>query len=68
MGAQKGTDGVNNGENKSNLLEKLMKKGKREHKYTRPSELSLDARALHDRLPDLDYMLANVLLFPMANR
>ncbi|KAK0410424.1 hypothetical protein QR680_005124 [Steinernema hermaphroditum] len=29
------------------------------------NELSLDAQALHDSLPDLDYMLSNVLMFPL---
>uniref|UniRef100_A0A914ZLT0 Aftiphilin clathrin-binding box domain-containing protein n=1 Tax=Parascaris univalens TaxID=6257 RepID=A0A914ZLT0_PARUN len=68
MATQKETTLNNTTENKASLLEQLMRKGTQEHKYTPPSELSLDARALHDRLPDLDYMLANVLLFPMANR
>lgn len=37
------------------------------HEYTPASELSVNARALHDRLPELDYMLSNVLLFPVVN-
>ncbi|MFH4981326.1 hypothetical protein AB6A40_008035 [Gnathostoma spinigerum] len=53
---------------KPSLLEQLMKEEKNIKQYTPVSELSLDARALHDQLPDIDYMLANVLLFPMADR
>lgn len=45
-----------------------MRQSNTERRYTSPNELSLDARALHDQLPDLDYMLADVLLFPLINR
>ncbi|KAK6014907.1 hypothetical protein OSTOST_19700 [Ostertagia ostertagi] len=31
-----------------------------------PSELSLDARALHDQLPDLDFLRANMIMFPLG--
>ncbi|VDN06088.1 unnamed protein product [Thelazia callipaeda] len=50
------------------VLNCLLKNSDKERKYTPVSELSLDARALHDQLPDLDYMLSNVLLFPVINR
>ncbi|KAJ1352691.1 hypothetical protein KIN20_009093 [Parelaphostrongylus tenuis] len=29
-----------------------------------PSELSLDARALHDQLPDIDFLRASMIMFP----
>lgn len=50
------------------VVESLMNKNDARRKYRSVSELSLDARALHDQLPDLDYMLSNVLLFPVSNR
>nr|CDJ85235.1 Protein Y45G5AM.9, isoform b [Haemonchus contortus] len=31
-----------------------------------PSELSLDARALHDQLPDLEFLRANMIMFPLG--
>ncbi|ETN80853.1 hypothetical protein NECAME_02252 [Necator americanus] len=31
-----------------------------------PSELSLDARALHDQLPDIEFLRANMIMFPMG--
>ena len=34
-------------------------------KYTAPSELSLDARALHDALPNIDYLTAAWITFPV---
>ncbi|VDO31993.1 unnamed protein product [Onchocerca flexuosa] len=50
------------------VLEYLLNKNGDKRKYKPVSELSLDARALHDQLPDLDYMLSNVLLFPIVDR
>uniref|UniRef100_A0A915PJP3 Aftiphilin clathrin-binding box domain-containing protein n=1 Tax=Setaria digitata TaxID=48799 RepID=A0A915PJP3_9BILA len=50
------------------VLDCLLNKHGEKRKYTPVSELSLDARALHDQLPDLDYMLSNVLLFPVVDR
>ncbi|KAM3717312.1 Aftiphilin [Dirofilaria immitis] len=50
------------------VLDYLMNKNDSKQKYKPVSELSLDARALHDQLPDLDYMLSNVLLFPIVDR
>uniref|UniRef100_A0A8R1TXL5 Aftiphilin clathrin-binding box domain-containing protein n=1 Tax=Onchocerca volvulus TaxID=6282 RepID=A0A8R1TXL5_ONCVO len=50
------------------VLEYLLNKDGDKRKYKPVSELSLDARALHDQLPDLDYMLSNVLLFPIVDR
>ncbi|KAK5975552.1 hypothetical protein GCK32_008747, partial [Trichostrongylus colubriformis] len=35
-------------------------------KNRQPSELSLDARALHDQLPDLDFLRANMIMFPLG--
>ncbi|KIH61797.1 hypothetical protein ANCDUO_07924 [Ancylostoma duodenale] len=31
-----------------------------------PSELSLDARALHDQLPDIEFLRANMIMFPLG--
>uniref|UniRef100_A0A0N5AYS9 Thioredoxin-like_fold domain-containing protein n=1 Tax=Syphacia muris TaxID=451379 RepID=A0A0N5AYS9_9BILA len=50
------------------LFEQIMKSEPVEHHYLSRNELSLDARALHDQLPDLDYMLSNVLLFSVTDR
>lgn len=50
------------------LLGSMSNKRKDDNNYRPVNELSLDARALHDRLPDLDYMLSNVLLFPVPDR
>ncbi|KAL3985324.1 hypothetical protein ACH3XW_38160 [Acanthocheilonema viteae] len=54
--------------NTSIVLDYMLNKNGDKRKYKPVSELSLDARALHDRLPDLDYMLSNVLLFPVVDR
>ncbi|EYC13399.1 hypothetical protein Y032_0044g968 [Ancylostoma ceylanicum] len=32
-----------------------------------PSELSLDARALHDQLPDIEFLRANMIMFPLGD-
>ncbi|KAK6108173.1 hypothetical protein QQG55_31100 [Brugia pahangi] len=50
------------------VLDYVLNKNGDKRKYKPVSELSLDARALHDQLPDLDYMLSNVLLFPIVDR
>ncbi|EFO28223.2 hypothetical protein LOAG_00251 [Loa loa] len=50
------------------VLDYILRKNGDKRKYKPVSELSLDARALHDQLPDLDYMLSNVLLFPVVDR
>uniref|UniRef100_A0A0R3RYN3 Clathrin_bdg domain-containing protein n=1 Tax=Elaeophora elaphi TaxID=1147741 RepID=A0A0R3RYN3_9BILA len=50
------------------VLDYILNKNDDKQKYKPVSELSLDARALHDQLPDLDYMLSNVLLFPVVDR
>ncbi|VDK73926.1 unnamed protein product [Litomosoides sigmodontis] len=50
------------------VLDYVLNKNGDGRKYKPVSELSLDARALHDQLPDLDYMLSNVLLFPVIDR
>ncbi|VDM08808.1 unnamed protein product [Wuchereria bancrofti] len=50
------------------VLDYVLNKNGDKRKYKPVSELSLDARALHDQLPDLDYMLSNVLLFPVVDR
>ncbi|CAI4225092.1 unnamed protein product [Auanema sp. JU1783] len=36
-------------------------------KYRAPTELSLDALALHDQLPDIDYLRASMIMFPIGN-
>lgn len=50
------------------IFHQLVNKAARERQYVSTDELSLDARALHDQLPDLDYMLSDVLLFSVTNR
>ncbi|CAG9539301.1 unnamed protein product [Cercopithifilaria johnstoni] len=54
--------------NTSIILDCMLNKNGDKRKYMPASELSLDARALHDQLPDLDYMLSDVLLFPVIDR
>ncbi|KAI1719477.1 hypothetical protein Ddc_08689 [Ditylenchus destructor] len=41
--------------------------GSQAKKYKDVNELSLEARALHDRLPDHTYMLADRLMFPLSS-
>ncbi|CAJ0590138.1 unnamed protein product [Cylicocyclus nassatus] len=52
--------------NQPSVLDVLMA-SKSEGKASRPpSELSLDARALHDQLPDIEFLRANMIMFPLG--
>ncbi len=42
--------------------------GKKTGKIAPVSELSVEAKALHDALPNLDYMHSSVLMFPVRRQ
>uniref|UniRef100_A0A1I7XNF4 Clathrin_bdg domain-containing protein n=1 Tax=Heterorhabditis bacteriophora TaxID=37862 RepID=A0A1I7XNF4_HETBA len=49
------------------MLDTIMSSAaQQQRKYRAPSELSLDARALHDQLPDIDYLRASMIMFPLG--
>ncbi|VDM59877.1 unnamed protein product [Angiostrongylus costaricensis] len=55
-------------ENQPSMLDVVMASAtKLDKKIIRPpSELSLDARALHDQLPDIDFLRASMIMFPIG--
>ncbi|KAJ1352692.1 hypothetical protein KIN20_009094 [Parelaphostrongylus tenuis] len=55
-------------ENQPSMLDAVMASAtKWDRKVIRPpSELSLDARALHDQLPDIDFLRASMIMFPIG--
>uniref|UniRef100_A0A158P6S5 Clathrin_bdg domain-containing protein n=1 Tax=Angiostrongylus cantonensis TaxID=6313 RepID=A0A158P6S5_ANGCA len=55
-------------ENQPSMLDVVMASAtKLEKKIVRPpSELSLDARALHDQLPDISFLRATMIMFPIG--
>ncbi|KJH50926.1 hypothetical protein DICVIV_02887 [Dictyocaulus viviparus] len=55
-------------ENLPSMLDVVMASAtKSDRKNIRPpSELSLDARALHDQLPDIDFLRSSMIMFPIG--
>lgn len=49
------------------MLDTILSNAAPQKKYKAPSELSLDARALHDQLPDIEFLKAKMIMFPMGN-
>ncbi|VDL78241.1 unnamed protein product [Nippostrongylus brasiliensis] len=54
--------------NQPSMLDMIMASATKSSKRNNrpPSELSLDARALHDQLPDIDFLRANMIMFPLG--